>query len=281
MLEIIIENKYREQLNLSEMNGYNVTVTGLTPPDATINTSVIVTKDGSTFNSSRLNERNIVLQIVPDYDVEHKRINLYKYIKSKQYIKLYLRNSSRDVWIEGYVEKVEGDLYTQKQIIQVSIICPDPYFKSIDTLTYEFSTVEPMLSFPFSIDEEGQSISNVTTYTEKNVQNISDEETGIVIELYANALSLEPTIYNMTTNESFTIQHEFEPGDIVRINTRRGEKSLTLIRDGVQTNIINKILRGSKWFNLIVGDNIFSYTSVFGTENLQVKIILQPIYEGV
>ena len=280
MLEIIIENKYREQLNLSEMNGYNVTVTGLTPPDATINTSVIVTKDGSTFNSSRLNERNIVLQIVPNHDIEHKRINLYKYIKSKQYIKLYLKNSSRDVWIEGYVEKVEGDLYTQKQVIQVSIICPDPYFKSIETLEYEFSTVESMFSFPFSI-EEPVPISSVSTFTEKNIENISDEETGIVIELYANGLSLEPTIYNMTTNESFTIQHEFEPGDIVRINTRRGEKSLILIRDGEEINIINKIVRGSKWFNLIVGDNIFSYTSIYGTENLQVKISLQPIYEGV
>lgn len=280
MLEIIIENKYREQLNLSEMNGYNVTVTGLTPPDATINTSVIVTKDGSSFNSSRLNERNIVLQIVPNHDIEHKRINLYKYIKSKQYIKLYLKNSSRDVWIEGYVEKVEGDLYTQKQVIQVSIICPDPYFKSIETLEYEFSTVESMFSFPFSI-EEPVPISSVSTFTEKNIENISDEETGIVIELYANGLSLEPTIYNMTTNESFTIQHEFEPGDIVRINTRRGEKSLILIRDGEEINIINKIVRGSKWFNLIVGDNIFSYTSIYGTENLQVKISLQPIYEGV
>lgn len=280
MLEIIVENKYGEQLNLSEMNGYNVTVTGLTPPDATINTSIIATKDGSTFNSSRLNTRNIVLQIIPNCDIEHKRINLYKYIKSKQYIKLYLRNSSRDVWIEGYVEKVEGDLYTQKQIIQVSIICPDPYFKSIETKEYKFSTVEPIFSFPFATDEVAP-VSSVSTFTEKNIENVSDEETGIVIELYANGLSLEPTIYNMTTNESFTIQHEFEPGDIVRINTRRGKKSLILIRDGVEMNIINKIVRGSKWFNLIVGDNIFSYTCTFGTENLQVKIELQPIYGGI
>lgn len=281
MLEAIIENKYGEQLNLCELEGYVVKITGLTPAKATINTSKSATMDGSKYNSSRLNERNIVLQIIPRHDIERKRINLYKYIKTKQYVKLYFRNNSRNVWIEGYVESFEGDLYVQRQQLQVSILCPDPYFKSIEELTYEFAAVSPLFAFPFSISEEGMPVSSLVTYAEKNILNESDEETGVIIELHATSLALEPTIYNMTTNEHFTINYEFQRGDIVRINTKRGQKSLTLIRNGIETNIINLIEKGSKWFNLIVGDNVFSYTTLFGTENLQVKIILQPIFEGV
>lgn len=281
MLQAIIENQYGEQLNLCELEGYIVTITGLTPPSATINRSAMATKDGSVFNSSKLNDRNIVIQITPRNDVGQKRINLYKYIKSKHYVKLYIKTDARDVWIEGYVESFEGNLYENPQRLQVSIVCPDPYFKSDEQLFYEFSTIIPLFTFPFSISEEGQSMSSLVTYAEKNIVNPSDDETGVIIELHATGLALEPTVYNTTTNEQFTINHEFQSGDTIRINTRPGEKSLSLTRDGVTTNAIGLMEKGSNWFKLNAGDNIFSYTTLFGSENLQLRIILQPIYEGV
>lgn len=283
MLTVIVENKYGERLNLTNNTDYAlIKVGGLTPPTAVINTGVLATKDGSVFNSSRLNNRNITLMIVPHHRIETTRINLYKYIKSKQYIKLWIKNGLRDVWIEGYVESVEGDLFENPQKVQVSIICPDPYFKSRETAVTTFSKVTPGFTFPFSIDENGVALSTAEVYTEQNVYNPSDDETGIIIELYAKGdRVLEPTIYNQTTGESFTVKHEMANGDKVIINTRRGEKSLTSIHDGVETNIINSMLRGSNWFTLVTGDNIFSYSCLYGAENLQVTATLQPIYEGV
>lgn len=281
MLRLIVENQYGEQLDFSKVTDYRVKITGLTPGSATINTTKIATKDGSKFNSSTLNERNIVLTIYPCNNVEQSRINLYKYIRLKQYIKLYLKNGRRDVWIEGRIETVDGDLYESPQMLQVSIICPDPYFKSLTLANYGFSVVKPAFSFAKAIPVEGVVISELETYVQKNIINDSDEETGIIIELYANALALEPTIYNITTGESFTINHEFQAGDIVRLNTRSGEKSLTLVRDGVESNILNQMQMGSNWFNLRVGDNIFSYTALHAPESLRMTIKLQPIFTGV
>ena len=283
MLQVVIENKYGEQLNLSSNNDYAlIQVGGLTPPTAVINTAVLATKDGSIFNSSRLNDRNITLLIVPRHSIEHTRINLYKYIKSKQYIKLWIKNGSRDVWIDGYVESVEGDLFENPQQLQASIICPDPYFKSRETVVTTFSKVTAGFTFPFSIDDSGIPISSMELHTEQNVYNPSDDETGVVIELYAKTDKvLEPTLYNQTTGETFTIYHEISAGDRIILNTKRGEKSLIAIHDGVQSNIINDMARGSKWFTLIAGDNVFSYSCVYGAENLQVTTTLQPIYEGV
>lgn len=282
MLEIIIENKYGEQLDFAEHPEYEVIIeSGLTPPAATINRSTIATMDGSVFNSSYINDRNIVMSIIPNSSIESNRINLYKYIKSKQYIRFYLKNGLRDVWIDGYVESIEGDLYAAPQKLQVSVICPDPYFKSRMGISTNFSSVVDTFTFPFAIAEEGIPFSILETYSEKNVNNPSDDETGIIIELYARDTVLEPTIYNQTTNEHFTIEYEMQEGDKIIIDTRKGKKSVVVIHDGIETNIINKMVRGSKWFNLIVGDNIFAYECVYGATNLQINFMLQPIYEGV
>lgn len=282
MLEITIENKYGEQLDFTNNPDYTAIIeSGLTPPAATINTSTIATMDGSVFNSSFMNNRNIVMTITPTSSIESNRINLYKYLKSKQYVKLYLKNGLRDVWIEGYVESIEGNLYEAPQKLQVSIICPDPYFKSLMGISTNFSNTVDAFKFPFAIEEAGVPISTFELFLEKNINNPSDDETGIVIELYARDKVLEPTIYNQTTNEHFTVEYEMQEGDKIIINTRKGEKSIVAIRGGVETNIINKIERGSKWFNLVAGDNLFAYECVYGTANLQITFVLQPIYEGV
>lgn len=281
MLITIIENKYGERLNLTQSPCYDVFVTGLTPAGATINTSKIANMDGTVFNSSSINERNIVLTIIPKGNIEKSRINLYRYIKSKQYIKIYFKNGARDVYIEGCVENVDGDLFTQKQKIQVSVLCPNPFFKDIKEILYTFSNTVSSFEFEIALDETGVALSEMSVFTMINVFNSSDDETGVVIELQARDKVLEPTIYNTTTGEQFGVAWEMERGDVIRINTRKGEKSLKLIRDGVESNIINKMLKGSKWFNLNAGDNIYTYSAAYGAENLNVEIKLQPIYEGV
>lgn len=283
MLQVIAENKYNEQINLTQNGNYALlSVGGLTPPTATINTAVIATSDGAVFNSSRLGTRNIVLTISPLNSIETNRINLYKYFKAKQYIKLYLENNTRSVWIDGYIETMDGDLYSESQQIQISIICPDPFFKDTTTGLYTFSNVINLFKFPFAIEETpGVPISELGEYVEIAITNNSDDETGVIITMLANAAVTNPTIYNMTTNEHFTLNISMETGDVITIDTRRGHKTVTLNRDSVITNILNNMAQGSTWLNLPVGDNIFSYTCATGSEYLNISVELQPIYEGV
>lgn len=283
MLQVIAENKYNEQINLTQNGNYALlSVGGLTPPAATINTAVIATSDGAVFNSSRLGTRNIVLTVAPLNSIETNRINLYQYFKAKQYIKLYLENNTRSVWIDGYIDKIDGDLYTQSQKLQISIICPDPYFKDTTTGLYTFSNVIDLFSFPFAIEETpGIPISELGEYVEIAITNNSDDETGVIIQLMANAAVTNPIIYNMTTNEHFALNISMETGDVITIDTRRGHKTVTLNRNSVITNILNDMAQGSEWLNLVVGDNIFTYTCDTGAEYLNISVQLQPIYEGV
>ena len=283
MLSVIVENKYKQKLNITNNSDYALlSVSGLTPPPATVNYAVLAGKDGAVFNSARVEIRNMVLLIAPLNSIEKSRIELYKYFKVKQYIKLYLENNTRSVWIDGYIETIEGDLYTQNEEIQVSIICCDPYFKDTKTDEYIFSNVINRFSFPFSIEETpGIPISELQSNTEIAITNKSDTETGCIITLLAHGAVSNPTIYNMTTNENFSLSVNMVTGDEIIIDTRSGHKSVYMTHEGTTTNILNNMLENSEWLNLIVGDNIFSYECSSGSNNLNVMVSIETIYEGM
>jgi hypothetical protein len=72
-----------------------------------------------------------------------------------------------------------------------------------------------------------------------------------------------------------------DAGDEITICTVKKRKSITLLRTGKTTNILNCLERNPDWFSLAKGDNVFAYTAESGAGNLQFKISHQVIYEGV
>ena len=162
MFECSIENEYGEILSLTGNKNYTVyQIDGLEPPQATINTSPVASFDGSRFNSSRTNERNVVVYLAIEGDCEANRINLYRYAKTKRFIKFHYKNDSRSVYIDGYVENMPIAFFDKKQLVQISILCPSPYFKSSDDTITNFSTIEPLFAFPFAYESNGEPFSTL------------------------------------------------------------------------------------------------------------------------
>ena len=254
MIQITAYNKKGDSLNLSTSKAFALTkVTGLTPPKSNINTSDLATKDGSIFNSSRMQNRNIVLYIYPTADVEATRLSLYKIFQSKKYVKLVLATGSRTAQIEGYVETLEGDLYTNPQLLQISIICPNPYFEKTSADTFNFA------------DQTTEATNN------------SDFETGALFTLNISGTLGGLTVTNVTTNESFSFVEDMQAGDVISLDTRQGEKGITLTRDGVTTNIINSVATGSVWMQMATGKN----TLTLSDQNAGGKVEIIPLYVGV
>lgn len=280
MYTAIVKNSKGESLNLSQHPNVKVKkIDGLTPPKATLNFSVIATKDGSALNSARTENRNIVCYLAPVYDIENSRLTIYKFFRSKQPVYFYFANGSRNVFIEGVVEHVDGDLFEKSQTLQISIICPEPYFKALEETVTDLSQIAPLFSFPFAIAEAGISFSEIVKTIEKNIYYAGEVETGFTIELRALAAVTDPTIYN-EAGESFSIGLEMQAGDVVTINTVKGSKTVTLLRDGVVSNIINKVKPNPTWFTLIPGDNVYLY-SASNPDLVQVSFKHYALYEGV
>lgn len=107
-----------------------VKVTGLTRPMTNINTASAGTQDGEVFSSSHTNRRNIVITLVLEGDIEANRQRLYRIFPAHSPVTVYYRTANRDLYIDGYVEILDGDLYEARTSMQISIICPDPYFRN-------------------------------------------------------------------------------------------------------------------------------------------------------
>lgn len=278
-----IQNPYGEILELTHNPNYTVTsIEGLGPVNAAVNTAVMATTDGEMYNSSRKGKRNIVITVVIEGDIERNRLFLYKYARTKYQIRFYFKNEARDVYIDGYVESFEVDHFEKKQTAQISIICPQPDFKSVKEKNIEFASIDPLFYFELSIEEgEGIEFSKIQTNNDKNIMNAGDVETGIIIELRAIGVVKSPIIYNRDTGEKFVINFAMKAGDVIRVNTNVGEKSVILIRDGVETNIINAATITNNWFQIRTGDNIFTYECASGYEFLQLQIFVEDKFEGV
>lgn len=262
MFECKIENTKNNILTLtqkeSDFQVYNIE--GLNPPKAQINTSKIAGVDGSKFNSSKLEERNIVIYIKLNGNVEANRIYLYSFFNTKEWCRFYYKNGSRDVYIEGYVENVDVALFTNNEVMQVSIICPSPYFKGAAEIIDDISKAIARFKFPFTINlDEPIPFSTIDNSKITDVYNNSETETGVIIEadIRGNVNSLE--IRNTETGESIKLNYQFIKNDMIIINTNKTEKSIKLIRNGVESNIFTALRKGSTFFQLGIRDNYFSY----------------------
>lgn len=282
MYTLIAENKYGEQLEITNNPRYTITdIDGLYPPEGVINTTQVANMDGSVFNSSRIDNRVITITMAINGPAEANRLLLYRYFKTKYPVRLYYKNGVRDVYIDGYVSKFSVEYFEKKQTAQIEISCPMTLFRAVKESVTEFANIENMFVFPFAIEAAGRPFSEVALGEQKTIINGGDVETGVIIKLNALETVLNPKIYNVDTSDRMTLSVEMRAGDEITINTRKKEKSITLLRDGVQTNIVGKLDAGSTWFNLIPGDNVFTHEADEFPEHLQCIFIINNQFEGV
>lgn len=286
MFTLKIENSKGAVLELTnDEENFQVTdISGLNPPNANINTSSYANSDGSSFNSSKIPNREIVITVYINGDVQKNRLKLYKYFRNKEWCKIYYTDDSRDVFIEGYVQTLEVTPFTQKQVAQISILCPNPYFKDIETIIQSISKVIKKFTFPFSINIDNP-ISFSTLELEKvtNVINDSESETGLIIDVTFLGTVNKLEIRNVDTGENFIIDYEFIKGDKLVINCNRGSKSVILTREAVEYNLIPYVQNGSTFFQLEIGDNNFSFLADEGEDDIVVDIHFNyyKVYLGV
>ena len=286
------------ELARPEKSGFIVyNISGLGPGKANINTTEVSTDDGGLFNSARLPSRNIVLGLTFMWkdSIEEARHRSYKYFPLKKKVKLLIETDTRTAEIEGYVDANEPNIFSKSEGSDISIICPNPYFYSVEDDHSEivFSGIESAFEFPFSnesLTENMIELSITQNVAEQVVTYTGDAEIGVTITINVLAPATHITIYNTGTREVMRINTDrleaftgsgLQSGDELTICTVKKRKSITLLRNGKTTNVLNCLDRNPDWFSLAKGDNVFAFTAESGSNNLQFKIAHQVIYEGV
>ena len=272
-------------------------VTGIEPPKANINTSELSTNDGSRYNSSRLDERNIVFEFIfvdtPGKEtIEDVRLKSYKFFPIKRKVTILIETDKRTVTATGYVESNEPTIFSEQEGTQISILCPDPYLYTSDQTTSLYS-VDPAFEFAFgneSLTEPLLNMGNIRDITTASVLYTGDSEVGMEIRIHALSSIKNITVRNVRTRDVISLDgskieaitgSDIRALDDVIINTTRDNKGVTLVRDGVSYNILNCVGRNASWFRLVKGENVFLFSTEDGNMNFNVDIVNKVVYEGV
>lgn len=277
------ENPSGDRLTLTGFqSAYVVTYSGLGPVGADVVTSGLGMVDGEKYNSSRVGKRNVVLNVSIRGNVESNRLRLYDFFTPKQAVKLYYQNGERDVYTEGIVESCEPNQFSQVQSVVISIICPQPYLIGAEEIVKDISGVTSLFSFPFSIAAAGIPFSSLSGADYAVLKNEGNVPTGFVITVYARADVTAPVIYNVITNEAFRLTGVLEEGHTLTIDTRPGNKRLTITDQGgnVQTALYRK-KTGSTWLQLAPGANYISYAAESGADSMLVTLRHNNLFVGV
>lgn len=262
-----------------------ISIAGLNPPSAHLNTSSVAGLDGAMFNSARLNTRNIVITAKINGDVEANRQNLYTYCPTKEKVRFFFQNNNRNVYIDGYVENVECDLFTNDERMQISIICPQPYFMDMSDTQVNGSSVTALFTFPFTIEQDNPiPFSQYVLDNVIDLYNDSENEIGCIIDIDVADDVSSILIRNTGTGDTFTLSGSFVEDDHITIDTIKGQKSVTLLRNGVYSNLFSAMQRGSVFFQLAAGDNFFSYVvdgDASNNNDITIMFTFYKMYRGV
>lgn len=297
---VIVTNHIGESLTFllpsPEESGLAISnIEGLGPVAAEINTSETALLDGVIFNSARLPSRNIVFHFYMMWapTIEDSRLITYKYFPVKRRVSLLFETDNRMVEIQGYVESNEPEIFSEMESTAISIVCPNPYFYSSEFTETSFYGVEPLFEFEFendSLEERRLEFSEISQSTTKNILYEGDADVGMLMTIMATGPVGDLLIYNSGTRETMKILESkmisitgaaFHSGDVISISTIKGNKYITLLREGNLTNILNVLDRDSDWIEITRGNNAIAYDADYGSEYVIFKINYPIAFEGI
>lgn len=233
------------------IDGYGTTqISGLTRPKATINRSKLAGANASRISGAQISERNIVLTVVPQDDGEALRQELYNILPFDTMLRFYVATKQRCVYIDGYVEELEGDEPNGDEFsVQVSIICPFPWFQSVELHTQE---ILAQRTSAFTARNDGDIPAGFVLKNSDHFNNYSI--IGLKVDVGGNA-------FQANANSEDPLENRMRSP--IELATTRGSRKFMAQSDVPAFALIAK---DSVWPQLPAGNNDITVTTSFTWE---------------
>lgn len=269
-MELIYISKWGEPLSLTDNEYFYLTnVDGMTAANTDISLNIIGGVDGDEINNIQAQPRGMIFdfRIKPNVNVEAAKRAVLQVVKLKQKCTINWTQNDRTLQIQGVVDAVDMPRFNNAVTMQISIHCEQPFWEDINQIINEINEAEPlhyftdvpgdMLYFPVA----GIPFGEFDTSRTRTFINAGDVAIGMQIEVLAYYTVTNPIIYDQNGN-FFGVGYGskslvMSPGDVLTINTVKGQKSVTL--NGV--NMLDKVKPQSTWLQLEAGSNEFSINS--------------------
>lgn len=271
---------------------------GLGPAEGTINTVNFATSDGALFNSSRIKSRDIELNLkFLGSDIEAVRHKLLRYFRVKHPITLDFITDYRHTYITGHVEKNEIDIFSNSEGADLTIVCPNPFFKLRDPVkgknSVRFTSSTPSFEFEFedpNADSPTLKFGEMTSTGETVVVYEGDADASTIVDIQFLGPATGLKLYNTTTQTRINIDTNeisrlfgstIKAGDRLSISSGVGDKYVKAYRDGKVYNALSALDRDSDWIFLTPGDNLITVRADTGIENVASIISFENLYESI
>ena len=158
----------------------------------------------------------------------------------------------------------------------------NPCFVPLDETTIKVALWRAVFKFPLVLKADEPFIVGVREPSKiANIQNNGDIETGMIVEFVAKGEVSNPYLLNLNTREQIKINKTLSKGEVIRVNTNYGKKTVFGTIDGEETNCFSFLDLDSTFIQLEVGGNEFRWGADSNESNLEVNIIFSPKYLGV
>lgn len=271
---------------------------GLGPAEGTINTVNFATSDGALFNSSRIKSRDIELNLkFLGSDIEAVRHKLLRYFRVKHPITLDFITDYRHTYITGHVEKNEIDIFSNSEGADLTIVCPNPFFKLRDPVkgknSVRFTTSTPSFEFEFqdpNSDSPTLIFGEMTSTGETVVVYEGDADASTIVDIQFLGPASGVKLYNTTTQTRINIDTNeisrllgstIRAGDRLSISSGVGNKYVKAYRDGNVYNALSALDKDSDWIFLTPGDNLITVRADTGIDNVSAIISFENLYESI
>lgn len=189
------------ELSLSDSSApyFVKNIDGLGPVNATIATTTYATKDGGAFQNARAEMRNLVMRIGlnPSYvdssdPYGELRRSIYPILNPKTKVTIVILSDNMEtLFIDGWVETFEPTIFSKDPDFTVSIICPDPYFKSVQPVVQSREGSGDIIIQNNGNVETGLTILIDGFYSDLNDFTITKTSTDVEVMTYVGDLNID------------------------------------------------------------------------------------------
>ena len=281
-------NANNESVSISRTGTFRILdIDGIANVDSSVQTVKAAYQDGETRVDSFLEMRHIVLEVGIFAETEEQiyrhRRTLSRIFNPKLRNGVLLcefANGKREIGAipEATVDFPTGSNTMKFQRAIIELVCPDPYWLSLESQTKPMANWFGGLKFPLSF--RGRSLQFAKRGTRVILNN--DGDVSSPVEIIFKGTATNPTVKNKTTGEFIRVKRVLKETDKLIMSTKFGDKRVEIEdENGVRTNAFNWLDLESSFFQLIVGENEIEYTSDTGVEQATVQIKWRNRYLGI
>ncbi len=283
-MELTYINSSGEQLTLRQSRPFFLTrIDGAGQTKQTINTFKAPEQDGALYISSTLDMRNITLEgtVVAgtnDESYEQRKRLLRVFTPKLQGTLLY-----RERQISCVVEEAGFTASGRERAPNffVSLLCPSPFFETLDEVRAELAMWTPLYHFALEIPEGGIELGSRQPSQIITVDNIGDVSCGCLIVFKALGTVETPSLMNMDTGEYVRLNKAMSTGEELRVYTHFAGKRVVSVIGQAETNAFSVLDTGSTFLQLAAGRNLLRYDAALNMDLLEVSIYYRPQFLGV